>query len=87
MLTQLAIIFTKNNADLIAASLSDYTAQELLDEYDYMLKEFNNLVLVRSDFGDGASVLSHVVTTSMFYANAEPLTMLTDYHFTEVVQL
>lgn len=84
---QQAIIFTKDNASFIADSLIDFTAQELLDEYDHMFNPNRGIVLVKSVMDDGIAVLSHVVTTSMFFANAKPVHMLTDTYFTDVVQL
>lgn len=87
MLTQQAIIFTKDNASLIADSLIEYTAQQLLDDYDHLFTMNRNLVLVRSLFDDGSAVLSHVVATSMFEANARPVSPLTHDSWTDVIQL
>ena len=84
MLNQ-AIIFTQDNAQHIADQLKYYTAQELLDDYGYMFENNMTIVLVR-EFLDGMPLLSHVVTESMFLANADTLNVLTDHTFTKVVQ-
>lgn len=87
MYTQQAIIFTKDNAQLIADQLTYYTAKDLLSDYDHMFTMNRNLVLVRDVMDDGTKLLSHVVATSMFFANAKPVSPLTDDTFTDVVQL
>jgi hypothetical protein len=85
---QQAIIFTKDNASLITDNLIDYTdPYVLLAEYDHLFTMNRNLILVRSVMADGQAVLSYVVATSMFNANAKPVAPLTDTHFTDVVQL
>jgi hypothetical protein len=83
---QQAILFTKNNADLIADQLSYTTAQDLLDEYEALLDKFETLVLVRDMLDNGVTPLSHVVTISMFYANATA-TRLAENYFEYVTQL
>jgi len=86
MYKQQAIIFTKDNANLIADSLSFYTAKDLLDDYGYMLKPGTVLILVRDVMDDGTKLVSHVVTMSMFLANAKAET-LSDSDFNDVTQL
>ena len=86
MLNQ-AIIFTQNNASLIADSLIDYTtAQDLLDAYDSMFANNTKLVLARDVLSDGQSVVSYVVTESMFRAN-NPDIQLSHLHFTTVYKI
>lgn len=67
---QLAIAFNKNNADIVAAGLDDFSASELLEEYDWMLNTHTNLVLCKNVLDDGYSLLSYVVTVDMFEKNA-----------------
>jgi hypothetical protein len=87
VMLQQAIIFTENNAALIADTLVDYTTPEaLLDDYGYMLLPGTTNVLVRSVFEDGTAVVSHVVRKSMFFANAYPAELLNDKTFVRVVQ-
>jgi hypothetical protein len=84
---QQAIIFMKDNASLIADQLIDYTnPEDLLNDYGYMLNPSNVIILVRSVFEDGVAVLSHVVTMSMFLANATA-SALSDTEFNDVTQL
>lgn len=80
---QEAIIFTRDNADTIAARLIEYTAEELIDEYKWMLKDNPALVLARDVLDDGVGVLSYVVTRDMFERN-NPGIQLTAGHFTHV---
>lgn len=83
---QQAIIFTKDNASLIADLVDHTTPEELLEDYGYMLNPSTMIILVRSLFDDGVSVVSHVVTMSMFFANATAST-LSDTEFNDVTQL
>jgi hypothetical protein len=86
MYKQEAIIFTKDNAELIAGQLAYTTAQDLLDDHDYLFQPGTVLVLVRDVFDDGLTLLSHVVTMSMFLANATA-SELSDSTFNSVTQL
>jgi len=86
MLKQQAIIFTKDNANLIADQVSYTTAEELMDDYGYMFQTGTVLVLVRNIFDDGVAIVSHVVRMSMFLANATAET-LSDTDFNDVTQL
>lgn len=87
MLTQQAIIFTKDNASLIADLVDYTTSEELLNDYGYMLQPGTTNVLVRSVFEDGTVIVSHVVRQSMFYANAMTTEELGDQKFVKVTQL
>lgn len=87
VMLQQAIRFTKDNFSDIADTLIDFTDHDLLNEYGYMFNTNMNYVLVRSVFDDGIAVLSHVVTESMFYANAKTTAELNDTTFVDVVQL
>lgn len=69
-MNQEAILFNRNNAHLVAANLNDYTADELLEEYDWMFTMHTQLVLVRDVQADGFSSVSCVVTEDMFQTNA-----------------
>ena len=80
---QEAIIFTRLNADLIAAQLDDYTGPELLEEYKYMLEDHHILVLARDVLASGFACISYVVTREMFETN-NPNKMLTTERFTHV---
>lgn len=85
---QQAIAFNKNNADTVAAGLSDYTGSELLEEYNWMLETHTNLVLARDVLDGGWAGLSYVVTESMFSANApKPTPELNDQTFTTVREI
>lgn len=87
MYKQQAIIFTKDNAELIAKLTNLYTAKDLLDDYGYMFNEKNtSLVLVADVMDSGEVLVSHVVTHSMFNANATA-PLLTDVAFHDVTQL
>lgn len=84
---QQAIRLTKDNVSVISDSISDFTAQDLLDEYGYMLDNNINVILVRAFTETGVAVLSHVVSESMFYANARPVAELDDKTYVYVEQL
>lgn len=81
---QLAIAFNKNNADIVAASLDDYSASELLEEYEWMLNTHANLVLAKDVLDSGFSCISYVVTTDMFEKNAPTAIELNDQTYTPV---
>lgn len=80
---QEAILFTGNTVNLIAANLSDHTADELLDEYMWMLQKHHTLVLAMDILDSGFSMISYVVTTDMFEKN-NPGIKLSDRQFTHV---
>lgn len=82
-MNQEAILFSRINAADIAAQLSDYTADELLEEYEYMLKTHYFLVLARDVLPGGFASVSYVVTREMFDTN-NPGIQLTTEHFTHV---
>jgi hypothetical protein len=83
-----AIVFTRENASIIADSLIEYTAQELLDEYDYMLSnpDIKTVVLGRNTMSDGISMVSYVVTGRSFREN-NPGIELNDHTFTTVYEI
>jgi hypothetical protein len=87
VMLQQAIIFTKDNFSDIADSLIDFTDHDLLNEYGYLFYKNEKHVLVRSVCENEIAVLSHVVTESMFYANARTTAELNDKTFVDVVQL
>lgn len=68
-MNQEAILFTRINAANIAANLNDYTAQDLLEEYEWMLQIHHVLVLARDILDDGFASISYVVTREMFETN------------------
>lgn len=86
MITQFAIKLTKDNAAYAAADLIDFTAQDLLDECNYMLNASINVVFVKAVI-DGVSTYSHIVSESMFYANAKTENELNENTFELVTQL
>ena len=83
---QEAILMTENNLDLIADSLNEmYTTEHLLEDYGYMLKYHENVILCIDVRGDFRSV-SYVVTKSSFDANAIA-EGLNEETFTKVTQI
>lgn len=80
---QEAITFTRINAPDIAAKLTDYTAEELLEEYEEMLEIHHILVLARDVLDSGFASISYVVTQGMFETN-NPGIKLTTERFTYV---
>ncbi len=86
MFHQEAIKLTKDNVSVAAERLIDYTAQDLLDEYNYMLTQFPYVVL-GIDVMDDVAMLSYVVTQSSFDANARTINELNDQTYETVVQL
>lgn len=81
---QLAIAFNKNNINVVAASLDDYSASELLEEYEWMLNMHTNLVLAKDVLDSGFSCVSYVVPTHMFEKNAPTAIELNDQTYTLV---
>lgn len=79
-----AIIFTRLNADQIAASLTTpYTKEELLEEYEWMLDRHHILVLARDVLDDGFAAISYVVVREMFERNYPDIKLTTE-RFTHV---
>jgi hypothetical protein len=79
-----AIIVTKDNVSDIAATLVDYSAEDILAEAHLPLNQGKIVVLVKHIIGDVA-VVSHIVFESMFYANMTPLAPLNDKTFVDAV--
>ena len=84
---QQAIRFTQDNLSDIADTLIEYTPETLENDYAYLLSNNFKYVLVREEVYPGEFLLSHVVTESMFYANATTTDPLNDKNFVQVVQL
>jgi hypothetical protein len=80
-----AIIVTKDNVSNIADTLSDYSAQDILDEIIAPLTQEKTVVLVKHVFDGGVAVVSHIVFESMFYANMKTLAPLNDKTFVDAV--
>lgn len=81
---QEAILFTRDNADIVAAKLDDFnTAEMLTEEYKWMLDRYPTLVLCRDILIDRSSLLSYVVVPGMFEKNWPDIT-LNDKTFTFV---
>lgn len=72
---QEAILFTASNAALIATQLNDYTAQELLEEYDDWMLTHHEVVLARDVLSTGFASISYVVTRDMFERNNPGITL------------
>lgn len=66
---QEAIQLTENNIDWIAQTLSDYTADDIRSECEYMLKSSIVPVLVTT-VRDDRRYVEHIVSLSMFFSNA-----------------
>ena len=79
-----AIIVTKDNLSIIADSLVDYSAEDILAETIAPLNQGKTVVLVKHIIGDVA-VVSHIVFESMFYANMKTLAPLNDQTFVDAV--
>lgn len=80
---QEAILFTRINAEAIAASLTGVTAQDLLEDHSWELETFHVAVLARDVLDSGFASVSYVVSLQMFEAN-NPGIQLTTEHFTHV---
>lgn len=81
VMIQDAILFTKDNADMIVAHLTDYrTVDDLLEDYNYMFETHDVLVLGRDTNSHDFANVSYVVTQSMFKAN-QPNIQLNDQTF------
>ena len=80
-----AILFTKDNAEMIAAHLTDYqSAEMLLEDYGHMFNSTHDaLVLARDIPSNGQPVLSYVIFRSYFEVN-NPAVQLNDKTFTVV---
>jgi hypothetical protein len=87
LIPQQAIRVTRDNVSAIADSLIDYSAQDILDDCNYMLERSINVILVRFIHEPGVHTVSHIVSESMFYANARPVAELNDQTFVTVEQL
>ena len=76
MLTQLAILVTKDDVAELVKSLDDYkTTEQFIEDYDYMF-EAHGTVVVGIDMLDdleGTFLVSYVVTQSMFEAQNHKL--------------
>ena len=78
-----AILFTRINAAMIAETLTNYTTQDLLEDYGYELEAHHVVVLAR-DVQDGGFVsVSYIVTPEMFETNNPGIKLSTE-HFTFV---
>lgn len=84
---QQAIIVTRDNVNDLADSLIDYSAQNILDEAEPLWNNHHVPILVREVVEPGVHVVSHIVSLSMFLANAKPADTLSDSTFVTVVQL
>jgi hypothetical protein len=82
---QQAILVSHDNAAEIAATIASNPVQDIFDELD-KYDNTTQLVLVREAFSRGF-LIGHIVTKSMFWANATTVTgTINDETFTEVVQ-
>lgn len=81
---QHAIIFNKDNAEVVADSLTIESASDLLEEHGWYLDKWTNLVLCKDVLEDGFAATSYVVTYSMFEANTMPVANLNDKTYTFV---
>lgn len=80
---QFAIIFTRNNAETIAADLNDYAVEDLLADHSWELNTFSPAVLCKDVLSNGFSSVSYVVSGEMFERNNPGIT-LNDKTFTLV---
>lgn len=80
---QEAILFTKQNAEMIVEHLSDgTTVEDLLQDYGYLFETSETLVLGMDVLYDGFSCVSYVVHPSYYEANNDA--ELNDKTFTKV---